>query len=174
MLDNAQVYEFVYGSFIFWASFLLCDLSLKKAIAKGWIYMITMILYIGIGALYFIAYIIGFLPFIVIPLLYKDSIAKIVFTYFSSLVFSVMIHLSSNILTNHVFQTVSNANIIEDLTPDRLFRIITLSLMGIYILLVVSILRKMMKKMLKTAPNSVITAACILLYHIIMRLCFAQ
>ncbi len=181
MLDNAQVYEFVYGSFIFWASFLLCDLSLKKAIAKGWIYMITMILYIGIGALYFmtgfsslafIAYIIGFLPFIVIPLLYKDSIAKIVFTYFSSLLFSVMIHLSSNILTNHVFQTVSNANIIEDLTPDRLFRIITLSLMGIYILLVVSILRKMMKKMLKTAPNSVITAACILpIFSFITLLC---
>lgn len=181
MLENALVYEFIFGSLVFWASFLLCDLSLKKAIAKGWIYMITLILYLGIGALYFmsgfssltfVAYIIGFLPFIIIPLLYKDSIAKIVFTYFTSLLFCLMIHLSSNILTNHVFQSVASANIIEGLTPDRLFRIITIALMIIYILLVMSVLRKMMKNMLKTVPNGIITTACILpVFSFITLLC---
>lgn len=171
MFEDATLYTFIYGSCVYWSCFLLCDLVLVKAIAKAAVYTIIAVFYAGIGALYFmsafstltfIEYIIGFLPFIIIPLLYKDSVAKIVFTYFSNLLFCLMLHLTSNIITNHVFTQVSEMNVITGLTPDQLFRMITLLLCVLYIIIEVSLLRLMFRKLLKTVSNKAIMAGCIL------------
>lgn len=171
MLEDATLYTFIYGSCVYWSCFLLCDLTLLKAIAKAAVYIIIAVFYAGIGALYFmtafssltfIEYIIGFLPFIIIPLLYKDSVAKIVFTYFSALLFCLMIHLTSNIITNHTFLQVSTMNLIEGLTPDGMFRILTLFLMVIYLIFECSLIRIGFKKMLKVVSNKAVAAGCIL------------
>jgi len=171
MLQDATLYTFIYGSCVYWSCFLLCDLTFVKALAKAAVYTIIALFYAGIAALYFmtafssltfIEYIIGFLPFIVIPLLYKDSVAKIVFTYFSSLLFCLMIHLLSNIITNHVFLTVSSWNLINNLTPDVLFRIITLIMIFIYFILLLFALKPVFKKMLKQTNNKIIAVSCIL------------
>ena len=171
MLEDATLYTFIYGSCVYWACFLLCDLTFVKALAKPAVYSIIAAFYAGIGVLYFITsfsaltfieYIIGFLPFVIIPLLYKDSVAKIVFTYFSSLLFCLMIHLISNIITNHTFSSLVQANFIEDLTPDVLFRFITLCLMFFYFILIAAGLKKAFKTMLEHTPNKVIAVACIL------------
>lgn len=171
MLTDATLYTFIYGSCVYWACFLLCDLTFVKALAKPAIYAIIITFYVGIGILYFITsfsaltfieYIIGFLPFVIIPLLYKDSVAKIVFTYFSSLLFCLMIHLTSNIITNHTFSRLVQTNMVENLAPDMLFRFITLCLMFFYFILVVSGLKKAFKKMLETTPNKVIATGCVL------------
>lgn len=171
MLEDATLYTFIYGSCVYWACFLLCDLTFVKALAKPAVYAIITVFYGGIGVLYFITsfsaltfieYIIGFLPFVIIPLLYKDSVAKIVFTYFSSLLFCLMFHLISNIITNHTFTQLAGMNIVDDLTPDILFRFITLSLMFCYFILVATIGKNTFKKMLKETPNKVIAVGCIL------------
>lgn len=171
MLQDVTLYTFIYGSCVYWSCFLLCDLTFTKAIAKAAVYSIISLFYAGIGALYFmtafssltfIEYIIGFLPFIIIPLLYKDSVAKIVFTYFSSLLYCLMIHLFSNILTNHIFTNVSDMNIIKNLTPDILFRLITLGLMFLYIVFLFFIIKHMFQKMLEQVSNKIVAVACIL------------
>lgn len=171
MLQDATLYTFIYGSCVYWACFLLCDLTFVKALAKPAVYAIITTFYAGVGVLYyitsfsaltFIEYIIGFLPFVMIPLLYKDSVAKIIFTYFSSLLFCLMIHLTSNIITNHTFSQLAQMNIVENLTPDVLFRFITLSLIFFYFILVATGLKKMFKQMLEHTPNKIIAVACIL------------
>lgn len=171
MLEDAMLYTFIYGSCVYWASFLLCDLVFTKALSKPAVYTIITVFYGGIGVLYFltsfssltfIEYIIGFLPFVIIPLLYKDSIAKIVFTYFSSLLFCLILHLLSNIITNHIFSQVAGMNIFDDLTPDQLFRFITLLFMFFYFIFVLSLGKKVFKQMLKETANKVIAVGCIL------------
>lgn len=171
MLQDVTLYTFIYGSCVYWSCFLLCDLAFTKAVAKAAVYSIIIIFYAGIGALYFmtafssltfIEYIIGFLPFIIIPLLYKDSVAKIVFTYFSSLLYCLMIHLSSNILTNHIFTSVSEMNLISNLTPDVLFRMITLGMMLLYIIFLFFVIKHMFRNMLEHVSNKVVAVACIL------------
>lgn len=171
MLQDVTLYTFIYGSCVYWSCFLLCDLTFTKAIARAAVYSIITVFYAGIGALYFmtafssltfIEYIVGFLPFIIIPLLYKDSVAKIVFTYFSSLLFCLMIHLSSNILTNHIFTGVSDMNLIDNLTPDILFRMITLTMMFLYIIFLFFVIKHMFKNMLTNVSNKVVATACIL------------
>lgn len=171
MLEDANLYYFIYGSCVYWSCFLLCDVTLKKAISKIAVYVILVMFYIGIGALYFftafstmtfVEYIIGFLPFIIIPLLYKDSVAKIVFTYFSGMLFCLMLHLNSNIITNHIFLQVQQMKLIPNLTADGLFRILTLFLMVIYILIEAFGLRIVFRKILKCMTNKVAVATCIL------------
>lgn len=171
MLQDVTLYTFVYGSCVYWSCFLLCDLTFTKAIAKAAVYSIISLFYAGIATLYFmtafssltfIEYIIGFLPFIIIPLLYKDSVAKIVFTYFSSLLYCLMIHLLSNIITNHIFTKVSEMNLINNLTPDVLFRIITLSLVFLYIIFIFFVIKHMFQNMLKQTPNKLVAIACVL------------
>jgi len=146
-------------------------MTFVKALAKAGIYTIVAAFYAGIGVLYFmtafstltfIEYIIGFLLFIIVPLLYKDSVAKIVFTYFSNLLFCLMLHLLSNIITNHIFVQVSEMNVVENLTPDVLFRFITLCLMVIYYFVLIFGLTKVFKKMLSNTANKVIATGCIL------------
>lgn len=170
MLDDANLYYFLYGSCVYWSCFLLCDLTLKKAISKIAVYLILLVFYGGIGALYFLTafstmtfveYIIGFLPFIIIPLLYKDSVAKIVYTYFSGMLFCLMLHLSSNILTNHIFTYVQSMNLIQNLTADGLFRILTLSMVVIYLFLEIFGIKLAFRKMLKQMSNKVAVASCI-------------
>lgn len=165
-----SLYYFLFGSAIFWSCFLLCELTLSKAVSKIAVYFTIVIYYIAIGALYyftafqtmtFIEYIIGFLPFIVIPLLYKDSVAKIVFVFTSGMLFSLMIHLMSNIITNHTFAQVQNMNLIKDLTPDDMFHILTLVLMVLYLIICVTGLRMMFKKMMQSVSSRMINAACI-------------
>ena len=171
MLQDVTLYTFIYGSCVYWSCFLLCDLTFTKAIAKAAVYTIITIFYAGIGALYFmtafssltfIEYIIGFLPFIIIPLLYKDSVAKIVFTYFSSLLYCLIIHLFSNILTNHIFTAVSEMNLINNLTPDILFRIITLGMIFLYLIFLFFMIKHMFHNMLANISNKVVAVACIL------------
>lgn len=171
MLEDASLYYFIYGSCVYWSCFLLCDLTLKKAISKIAVYLILIAFYIGIGALYFLTafstmtfveYIIGFLPFIIIPLLYKDSVAKIVYTYFSAMLFCLMLHLSSNIITNHIFLSVQRMNLIQNLTADGLFRILTLFLLVIYVIIEAFGLRLLFRKILKSMSNKVAAACCIL------------
>lgn len=171
MLEDASLYYFIYGSCVYWSCFLLCDVTLKKAISKIAVYLIIAAFYAGIGALYFLTafstmtfveYIIGFLPFIIIPLLYKDSVAKIVYTYFSGMLFCLMLHLSSNILTNHIFLQVQQMNLIQNLTADGLFRILTLALMAIYLLIEAFGIKLAFRKMLKSMTNKVAAISCIL------------
>lgn len=171
MLQDVTLYTFIYGSCVYWSCFLLCDLTFTKAIAKAAVYSVIALFYAGIGALYFmtafssltfIEYIIGFLPFIIIPLLYKDSVAKIVFTYFSSLLYCLMIHLLSNIITNHIFTAVSDMNIINNLTPDILFRIITLGLILLYLVFIFFVFKQMFQTMLEQVSNRLVAIACTL------------
>lgn len=171
MLEDSTLFYFLFGSCIFWSNFLLCDTSLKKAVSKIAVYIVIVSFYIGIGALYyftafksmsFIEYIIGFLPFIIIPLLYKDSVTKIVFTYFSGMLFSLMLHLICNIITNHTFTNVQKMNLIQNLTPEMMFHIVTLAFMLIYILLVFVWLKRVFIKMLNGISNKTAMIACVL------------
>lgn len=170
MLADTTLYYFLFGSFVYWSSFLLCDQSMKKAISKISAYAIIFVFYGGVSALYFltsfstmtfIEYIIGFLPFIVIPLLYKDSVAKIIFTYFSGMLFSLMIHLISNIITNHIFIQVQTMNVIPNLTADMLFHIIALALMFIYTILVITLIKRGFRNMIQALSNKAAIAACL-------------
>ncbi len=168
MLEDVVLYTFIYGSCIYWSCFLLCELTFAKAFSKAGVYALVIALYAGIAALYFMTpfaslsfsdYIIGFLLFIIVPLLYKDSIAKMVFTYFSNLLFHLMIHSISNIITNHTFFQISDMNITAHLTPEILFRTITLILVVLYNIAMVSVIKKVFHNMLAHTPNSAIAAA---------------
>ena len=128
MLEDTLLYTFIYGSCIYWSCFLLCELTFEKALAKAAIYTIAAVGYAGIALLYFmtslhslsfIEYIMGCLLFIIVPLLYKDSIAKMVFTYFSSLLFFLILHTLSNLLTNHTFIQISDMQVVSTLTPEK-------------------------------------------------------
>lgn len=170
MLEEQVLYYLLFGACVYWTNFILCDLSLKKAISKVVTYIIVIIFFGGLVALYyftsfktmvFVEYIIGFLPFIFIPLLYKDSVAKIIFTYFSGMLFSLMLHLTSNIVTNLSFEEVVKLDLIPNLTADRLFHIITLGFMLIYLLIIVFGLKKVFKKMLSMISNKTIGVTCL-------------
>ncbi len=170
MLEDSLLYTFVYGSCVYWSCFLLCELTFTKALAKAGLYAIVMAFYAGITALYFmtpfaslsfIEYIIPFLLFIIMPLLYKDSISKIIFTYFSNLLFCLILHITSNIITNHTFNDISNRNLVENLTPEILFRAITLILMVIFTILLVTAIKRVFHQMLADTSNSILAAACI-------------
>lgn len=169
MLEDTLLYTFIYGSCIYWSCFLLCELTFEKALAKAAIYTIAAVGYAGIALLYFmtslhslsfIEYIMGCLLFIIVPLLYKDSIAKMVFTYFSSLLFFLILHTLSNLLTNHTFIQISDMQVVSTLTPEMLFRFFTLSFVTIYVLLLSTVIKKQFQRMMAHASNESITAAC--------------
>ena len=69
MLTDATLYTFIYGSCVYWACFLLCDLTFVKALAKPAVYAIIITFYVGIGILYFIT------SFSALPKLYLPTSA---------------------------------------------------------------------------------------------------
>lgn len=99
---NDTIFHLLIASLIFWGSFLLCDLSLKRTSPGVYVYAIIGGVYILDCLLYYftsfkdlpyIWYIFSLFPIFILPLLYKNQLTIIIFTYASSMLFSFMVHL---------------------------------------------------------------------------------
>ncbi|MEG1702558.1 MAG: hypothetical protein RR267_06660 [Erysipelotrichaceae bacterium] len=83
--------NFILGSLLFWSFYYLCHKTMRKFSSTSVSFFIMLALYAGASCCYFfidilpqleyIAYIFGFLPFIIAPLLFKDELRKILYIF---------------------------------------------------------------------------------------------
>lgn len=106
------IFNLIFASLIFWSCFLLCDLSLKRTSSGLYVYMIIAGVYVLDCAMYYFTafsglpyawYIFALFPILVLPLLYKNQLPIIIFTYMSSMLFSFIIQTVVKIATYVIY-----------------------------------------------------------------------
>lgn len=106
------IFNLLFASLIFWSCILLCDLSLKRTSSGLYVYMIIFGIFVIDCALYYFTafstfpyawYIFGLFPILVLPLLYRNQLPIIIFTYMSSMLFSFMIQTVVKIATYIIY-----------------------------------------------------------------------
>lgn len=161
-----RIFNLVFGSAIFWVGYLFTNRTLTKnysqinsALLCGGLYIITAALYWFIedfAAMPYICYVMGFLPFLIVPLLYKDPINRIVFIFFSSLLFCLMINITAIISSNLLIPYLGDINV------DIVFQCILFAMIIIYLIMGMTFLGKTFQSCVKKADKKAMSYACAL------------
>lgn len=156
MIDTVTVFNLLVAGLIFWSSFLLCDLSLKRTGSGLYVYLIVFGIFIADCALYYFTpisefryvwYLFALFPMFVLPFFYKNQLTMIVFTYFSSLLFSLMIQITVKISEYLIYMNFPSVYVTLD---TALILMIALSL---YTICIPAFIRIAFEKISKTASE---------------------